>query len=76
MAGVDLRDVERTSLRSSLVMVPQDAFLFDTTISENVRFGRPSADRAAVRLAFVELGLEAWVDSPRRRHRHARRRAR
>jgi putative ABC transport system ATP-binding protein len=62
VAGVDLRDVERTSLRSSLVMVPQDAFLFDTTIAENVRFGRPSADRDAVRLAFVELGLEA-VDS-------------
>ena len=62
-SGVDLRDVERTSLRSSLVMVPQDAFLFDTTIAENVRFGRPSAERDAVRLAFVELGLEAWVDS-------------
>ena len=63
VSGVDLRDVERTSLRSSLVMVPQDAFLFDTTIAENVRFGRPGADADAVRLAFVELGLEAWVDS-------------
>ena len=63
VAGVDLRDVERTSLRSSLVMVPQDAFLFDTTIAENVRFGRPGRIADAVRLAFVELGLEAWVDS-------------
>ena len=44
-------------------MVPQDAFLFDTTIAENVRFGRPGANADAVRLAFVELGLEAWVDS-------------
>ena len=63
ISGVDLRDVERTSLRSSLVMVPQDAFLFDTTIADNVRFGRPGADADGVRLAFVELGLEAWVDS-------------
>ncbi len=63
VAGLDLRDVNTASLRSSLVMVPQDAFLFDTTIAENVRFGRRSADRDAVRLAFVELGLEEWVDS-------------
>ena len=60
VAGLDPRDVNTASLRSSLVMVPQDAFLFDTTIAENVRFGRRSADRDAVRLAFVELGLEGW----------------
>jgi putative ABC transport system ATP-binding protein len=43
-------------------MVPQDGFLFDTTVAENVRYGRPEADDTAVRLAFVELGLESWVD--------------
>jgi len=63
VGGVDLRDVDPAVLRSSLVMVPQDGFLFDTTVAENVRYGRPEADDAAVRLAFVELGLEAWVDS-------------
>lgn len=63
VAGVDLREVATSSLRSSLVMVPQDAFLFDTTIGDNVRFGRPDATDADVRLAFVELGLESWLDS-------------
>jgi putative ABC transport system ATP-binding protein len=63
IAGHDLRDVRMGSLRSTMVMVPQEPFLFDTTIAANVRFGRPGADDASVRLAFVELGLEAWVES-------------
>ena len=50
------------SLRSTLVMVPQEAFLFDTSILENVRFGRLDATDEDVRLAFVELGLDGWVD--------------
>ena len=62
LAGVDLREVSLASLRSSMVMVPQEPFLYDTTIAENVRFGRPAATDADVRLAFVELGLEDWVD--------------
>jgi ATP-binding cassette, subfamily B, bacterial len=61
--GIDLRDVTFASLRSRMVMVPQESFLFDTTIEDNVRFGRRDASADEVRLAFVELGLEAWVDS-------------
>ena len=41
--GVDLRDVRFSSLRSRIVMVPQDGFLFDATLAENIRFGRPDA---------------------------------
>jgi putative ABC transport system ATP-binding protein len=63
IAGLDLREISLQSLRASLVMVPQEPFLYDTSIADNVRFGRPSADDAAVRLAFVELGLEDWIDS-------------
>src|SRR5207302_3004389 len=62
VAGIDLRDVAMPSLRSTLVMVPQEAFLFDTSILENVRFGRLDATDADVRVAFVELGLDSWVD--------------
>jgi putative ABC transport system ATP-binding protein len=61
--GVDLRDVAPASLRARLVMVPQDGFLFDTTVGGNVRFGRPEATDDDIRLAFVELGIEPWVDS-------------
>ena len=62
VGGLDLRDVAMQSLRSTLVMVPQEAFLFDTSILENVRFGRLDATDEDVRLAFVELGLDGWVD--------------
>lgn len=42
-------------------MVPQDGFLFDTTIAENVRLGRPVATAAEIDAAFSALGLDWWV---------------
>ncbi|HVF76110.1 MAG TPA: ABC transporter ATP-binding protein [Acidimicrobiales bacterium] len=62
VSGIDLRDIAASSLRHSFVLVPQEGFLFDTTVAENVRFGRPDASDDDVRLGFVELGLEPWVD--------------
>ena len=59
--GVDLREVRFASLRERVVMVPQEGFLFDATLLQNVRFGRPSASEAEVRLALTELGLDAWL---------------
>jgi ATP-binding cassette subfamily B protein len=61
VAGVDLREVGLASLRSSLVMVPQDGFLFDTTVADNVRMGRPDASDGEIRAAFEALGLDGWV---------------
>jgi ATP-binding cassette subfamily B protein len=62
VAGIDLRQVRLASLRSSLVMVPQDGFLFDTSVAENVRMGRPEADDRQLRAAFEALELDGWVD--------------
>jgi putative ABC transport system ATP-binding protein len=61
--GVDVRHVPFASLRSRLVLVPQETFLFDTTILDNVRFANPRAFESDVRLAFAELGLDDWLDS-------------
>jgi len=61
--GVDLRDVDPESLRRRLVMVPQDGFLFSTTVGENVRFGAPEVSDAAVVAAFDDLGLGPWLAS-------------
>jgi ATP-binding cassette, subfamily B, bacterial len=61
MDGIDLRRVEPTSRRTSIRMVPQDGFLFDATVRENVRYGRPGASDRDVDTAFEELGLAAWV---------------
>ena len=60
--GVDLRDVQFSSLRARIVMVPQDGFLFDTTLLDNIRYGRPEASEGDVELALTELGLADWVE--------------
>ena len=44
---VPLDEVAFASLRSRVVMVPQDGFLFDATVAENVRYGRPGMTDAA-----------------------------
>jgi putative ABC transport system ATP-binding protein len=43
-------------------MVPQDGFLFDTSIAENVRFGRPDATSGDVEAALDALDLTDWVN--------------
>ena len=41
VAGIDLRDITSASLRSTLVMVPQEGFLFDTTVLEKCASAGP-----------------------------------
>jgi putative ABC transport system ATP-binding protein len=61
--GIDLREVSHDSRARSIRLVAQDGFLFETTILENVRFGRPGATDEAVRNAFASLDLDWWVES-------------
>jgi ATP-binding cassette subfamily B protein len=63
IGDVDLREVAPASRRVAVRMVPQDGFLFDGTVRENVRFGREGATDRDVETAFEELGLGAWVDA-------------
>ncbi len=49
--GVDVRDVTLTSLRQSIAVVFQDAGLFNRSIEENIRLGRPSATQEEVETA-------------------------
>lgn len=60
--GVDLREIRFSSLRSRVVMVPQEGFLFDGSVADNLRFGGPASD-ADLALAVTELGLDGWVAS-------------
>lgn len=63
LGGVPLHDVRFRSLRSRVVMVPQDGMLFAGTITENVLMGDGDLAVAQVRRAFDELGLGDWVAS-------------
>ncbi len=60
--GVDLRDVRQSSLRQRVVLVPQECYLFDATLGENIRVGRPDASDADIVAALDELGLRDWYD--------------
>jgi len=63
LSGVPLDRVRFASLRRRVVLVPQDGFLFDTTVAENIRFGRPSLDDDGLMLALAELGLADWAEA-------------
>jgi ATP-binding cassette, subfamily B, bacterial len=63
IGGVDLRNVTRESRQAAIRMVPQDGFLFDLTIRENVRAGREGASDRDAEAAFEELGLREWLAS-------------
>ena len=62
--GVDVNRIPVATLRSSIAMVPQDSFLFSTTIADNIRFGRPDATldevREAARRAHVLRDVEEF----------------
>ena len=49
--GVPIRAADPREVRSRIALVPQDSVAFATTARENIRFGRPDADDAAVERA-------------------------
>jgi putative ABC transport system ATP-binding protein len=61
VGGVPLNNVPLDQLRSRVAFVPQEGFLFDDTIANNVRYGRPGATDAEVFTAFHELDLGEWL---------------
>lgn len=63
--GVDLRRATLASLRERIVVVPQEGFLFDGSIRDNVRIARAEATDAEVAEAFARIGaLEHFEDLP------------
>ena len=61
VGGVPLTEVPFGSLRTRVVMVPQDGFLFDESVADNVRYGRPDATDDEIVAAFGALGLGDWL---------------
>ncbi len=49
--GVDVRAADPADVRARLAIVPQDPVIFATSVTENVRYGRPDATEAEVRAA-------------------------
>jgi ATP-binding cassette subfamily B protein len=58
---VDLRDLDDGQLRSSVVMVTQESFLFSGTIADNIRIGNPDAGDEDVLAAARAVGLDSYI---------------
>lgn len=63
VGGVPIDDIALKSLRSRVAYVPQEGFLFEGTVADNIRYGRPGVDDDVVRSAFADLGLLDWFDA-------------
>ncbi|MDG2112222.1 MAG: ABC transporter ATP-binding protein [Actinomycetota bacterium] len=61
--GSDLRRLAPDSRRHAIRMVPQDGFLFDTSLRTNISYGRPGVGDREIAEAVTQLGLDAWVAS-------------
>jgi ATP-binding cassette, subfamily B, bacterial len=61
VGGIPLEDVATTELRRRVAFVPQDPFLLDASLLDNVRYGDPGADDARILAAFEELDLGDWL---------------
>ncbi|MFT6925793.1 MAG: ABC-type transport system involved in Fe-S cluster assembly fused permease/ATPase subunit [Psychromonas sp.] len=59
----DIREVTQQSLRSAIGIVPQDTVLFNDTIHENIRYGRPDASAAEIEHAIDLAHLRGFINS-------------
>jgi ATP-binding cassette, subfamily B, bacterial len=61
--GIDLRDISQSELRRHVVMVTQENFMFDGTVADNIRFGRPDATDAQVAAAAAAVGADRFIEA-------------
>jgi ATP-binding cassette, subfamily B, bacterial len=59
--GLNVRNVSLDALRSRMALVPQDVALFAGTVADNIRYGSPDADMAAVEHAAVAAQADEFV---------------
>ena len=62
VGGVDVRAMNTEVLMAQFAIVFQDVYLFDATIEENVRLGRPDAGEADVRAAATAARLDEVIE--------------
>jgi len=63
LEGVDLRALRQRDVRARITLDSQDAYLFSTTIRENVRLARPEASDGEIDEALARARIRDWVVS-------------
>jgi len=61
--GIDLRDVDPHDLRTAMVMVTQEAYLFSGSVAANIALGRPDATQAQIEQAARAVGVHDLLAS-------------
>jgi ABC-type multidrug transport system fused ATPase/permease subunit len=61
--GVDLRDLPDARLRQEVVLITQESFLFEGSVADNIRLGRPAASDAEVEEAARAIGAHGFIAS-------------
>jgi len=63
LGGCDIRELSQDALRSAVRLVSQDAYLFTTTVAQNVRLAAPEASDEQIVGALSSAGLGPWIAS-------------
>ncbi len=61
--GTDLRQLPDSVLRTEVIVITQENFLFEGSVAENIRLGRPDAPDADVRRAARMIGAHDFIDA-------------
>jgi ABC-type multidrug transport system fused ATPase/permease subunit len=61
--GIDLRQLSDSVLRTEVIVITQENFLFEGSVAENIRLGRPDAPDADVRRAARMIGAHDFIDA-------------
>jgi ATP-binding cassette subfamily B protein len=59
--GIDVRDLERRSLRREIGVISQDPFLFSASVRDNIAFGMPDAPHEAVEAAAIAAQADEFI---------------
>jgi ATP-binding cassette subfamily B protein len=61
LSGINIKEISIKSLREKIAVVPQDVFLFDTTILENIRYAAPNATQAEVEEICKKINAHQFI---------------
>ena len=61
--GTDLRQLSERSLRHEIILITQENFLFDGSITENIALGKPSASREEIIAAAKAIGADGFISA-------------
>jgi ATP-binding cassette subfamily B protein len=61
--GIEIRELEASSLHAQIGVVHQQSFLFEGTVLENIRFARPAASEDEVRQTIAMLGMSDLIEA-------------